>query len=115
MTMHELFASLIAAPLAVLLSVTGGAALGVIFYGGLWWTVRRAATFQRPGASMLTSMLLRMGVTLGGFYLVSGGELRRMLLCLLGFVLARVAVTWFTRLPRTPGRMHTESGVRHAP
>lgn len=113
--MHELFASLIAAPLGVLLPVVGGAVLGLVFYCGLWWTVRRAATFQHPGLSMLTSMLLRMGITLGGFYLVAGGELQRMLLCLLGFVLARVAVTWFTRLPRTPGRMHTETGARHAP
>lgn len=113
--MHELFASLIAAPLGVLLPVVGGAVLGLIFYGGLWWTVRRAATFQRPGLSMLAIMLLRMGITLGGFYLVAGGELQRMLLCLFGFVLARVAVTWCTRLPPTPGRMHTETGARHAP
>ena len=68
--MHELFASLIAAPLGVLLPVVGGAVLGLVFYCGLWWTVRRAATFQHPGLSMLTSMLLRMGITLGGFYLV---------------------------------------------
>ena len=113
--MHELFTGLMNAPHAALLPVVYGAVLGVVFYGGLWWTVCRAATFRRPGPSMLISMLLRMGITVGGFYLVAGGEWRRMLLCLLGFVLTRLAVTWFTRVPSTPRPMRTEPEARHAP
>lgn len=120
--MHDTLAGLIAAPLGLevvvlaVLVVLAGAALGGVFYGGLWWTVRRAATFRRPGLSVLTSLLLRMGVTLGGFYLVAGGDWLRLLLCLTGFVLARVAVTWFTRLPSLPNApARAISGARHAP
>ncbi|MEP7294928.1 MAG: ATP synthase subunit I [Burkholderiales bacterium] len=97
--MHEVLAKLVAAPLASVMAVLAGVALGLMFYAGLWWTVCRAATFRWPGLSMLASLLLRMSVTLGGFYLVAGGDWARLLLCLAGFVLARAAVTWLTRLP----------------
>jgi len=48
---------------------------------------------------------------LAGFYFVSGGHWERLLLCLLGFVIARVVVTWLTRLvgenrPRVPEGNH---------
>jgi hypothetical protein len=39
----------------------------------------------------------RFGGAFGGFYLVSRGDWRRLLACLLGFLLARILVTRFTR------------------
>lgn len=112
MATPDVLAALIAAPLGVAMAVLAGALLGVAFYAGLWWTVRRAATFRHPGLSVLTSLLLRMGVTFGGFYLVADGDWVRLLLCLLGFTLARAAVTWLTRLP-TSVRVATRA--HHAP
>ena len=114
--MHEVLAGLMAAPLGLVMAVLAGAALGLVFYAGLWWTVRRAATFRRPGLSVLTSLLLRMSVTLGGFYLVAGANWARLLLCLMGFLLARAAVTWLTRLPSFAiGQIRAATGTRHAP
>lgn len=119
--MHEALAALAAAPLGPVTAVLAGAMLGAVFYAGLWWTVRRAATFRRPGLSVLASLLLRTGFALAGFYRVAGGEWLRLLLCLAGFVLARVAVTWLTRVPsaaeaRTPAaRTPAATGTRHAP
>ncbi|WP_293640775.1 VirB8/TrbF family protein [Polaromonas sp.] len=40
-----------------LLAVLAGAAIGAVFYGGLWWTVRRAAKFRRPGLAVLSVVL----------------------------------------------------------
>ena len=114
--MHEVLARLMAAPLGSVIAVLAGVALGLVFYAGLWWTVRRAATFRRPGLSVLTSLLLRMSVTLGGFYLVAGDDWARLLLCLAGFVLARAAVTWLTRLPTSAsGEVRVATKARHAP
>lgn len=114
--MHEVLAGLTALPLGPLMAAVAGAALGLVFYGGLWWTVRRAATFRRPGLSVLTSLLLRMSATLGGFYLVADREWARLLVCLLGFVLARAAVTWLTRLPwSVDGQIRAARRTRHAP
>jgi F1F0 ATPase subunit 2 len=83
--------------LPLLLSCVGGGVLGVIFFGGLWWTVRQGMSSERPGLWFFGSMLLRMSIALSGFYFVSGGHWERLLVCLLGFVVARLVVTWLTR------------------
>ena len=122
--MHELLTGLMVSPLGPALTMLAGAVLGLFFYAGLLWTVRRIATFRRPGLSVLTSVLVRMGVTLSGFYLVAGWDWERLLWCLSGFVLARVAVTWVTRLPSptsgpavgpTSDPISTTTGAGHAP
>jgi F1F0 ATPase subunit 2 len=100
-----------------------GFMLGLLFYGGLWWTVRHAASFRRPALTVLGSALLRMAIVLGGFYAVAGADGWRLMLCLAGFLVARLAVTWATRLPAqppTPGpaptpRASTPAEARRAP
>lgn len=74
-----------------------GGWLGAIFFGGLWWTVRKGVSSHRPALWFFGSALLRMSIALVGFYLVSGGHWERLLACLLGFVMARLAVTWVTQ------------------
>ena len=74
-----------------------GAILGTIFFGGLWWTIRRGVSSQQPALWFLGSLLARMSVALAGFYFVSGGHWERLVSCLLGFVTARLAVTRLTR------------------
>lgn len=75
---------------ALLLAWAAGAALGVVFFGGLWWTVRKGVTATQPALWFFGSLLLRMAVVLAGFYFVSGGQWERLLACLLGFVIARL-------------------------
>jgi len=74
-----------------------GVLLGAMFYGGLWWTVRRGVSSKRVALWFFGSLLLRTGLALAGFYVVADGDWQRLLLCLLGFVVARLAVTWLTR------------------
>ncbi len=74
-----------------------GFVLGAIFFGGLWWTVGKAMSSTRPALWFLASLLLRSGIVLAGFFFVSAGQWQRLLLCLLGFILARLVVTWLTR------------------
>ena len=95
-------------------ALTTGVLLGLLFFGGLWWTVRRGLASKRAALWFFTSVLLRMGAALAGFYFVAGAQWQRLLLCLLGFVLARLAVTWLTR---SPGEGHRPQALRgsHAP
>lgn len=74
-----------------------GNALGAFFFGGLWWTVRRSLAARQPALWVAGSLLLRMGITLIGFYLVAGAHWQRLLACLLGFVMARALVIKLTR------------------
>ena len=59
-------------------------------------------------------MLLRMALTLGGFYVVAGGQVDRLVLCLLGFVIARVIVTRLAK-PRARRQARATEGARDAP
>ena len=83
--------------LTLLLASLAGGVLGALFFGGLWWTVRRAMAAKQPALWVFGSLLLRTSVALAGFYVVSGGHMDRLLLCLLGFVMARLLVTRLTR------------------
>ena len=79
------------------LALLAGILLGAMFFGGLWWTVLKGVASPRPALWFLGSLLLRMSLALAGLYVVSGGQWDRLLVCLLGFVMARLVVTWLTR------------------
>ncbi len=86
-------------PLTLTLAWLAGGGLGAIFFGGLWWTVRKGVSSPNPALWFLGSILLRMGIVLAGFYYVSGGQWKRLVACLLGFIMARLGVMWLTRSP----------------
>ena len=100
--------------LTLVLACVAGGVLGTIFFGGLWWTIRKGVSSKQPALWLFGSMLLRMSIALAGFYFVSGGHWERLLACLLGFVLARLVVTWLTR---SSGENQTRSTqeASHAP
>jgi F1F0 ATPase subunit 2 len=85
--------------LTLVLAWVAGGVLGGIFFGGLWWTVRKGVSSQQPALWFFGSLLLRMSIALAGFYFVSGGHWDRLLACLLGFVIARFIVTRLTGPP----------------
>ena len=66
-----------------------GLGLGCFHFIGLWWTVRRLPCARRPVLLNLASLIFRMAVILGGFYIVMAGQWERLLVCLLGFIAAR--------------------------
>ncbi|SEK22919.1 F1/F0 ATPase, subunit 2 [Maribacter orientalis] len=74
-----------------------GLALGTLFFGGLWLTVRKALTSKKPTLWFLGSLFLRVGITMLGFYYVAMGDWINMLICLLGFVIARFMVLNFAK------------------
>lgn len=83
--------------LVLLLALIAGMALGIFFFGGLWWTVRHGLSMRFPALLFPASLLLRLGVTVVGFYLVADGDWQRLIACLVGFMLARWLVSRWTR------------------
>ena len=77
---------------ALALALLAGAALGGLFYGGLWWTVRNGVASRSP-LWFLVSFPLRMLTVLAGFYAVSHGHPGPLIACLLGFTAARLLIT----------------------
>lgn len=72
-----------------------GLALGVIFYGGLWITVRALASAHHPAILSVSSLALRMAVVLAGFLLLTRGRWQNAAACLIGFAAGRAAVSRF--------------------
>lgn len=86
-------------PLILLGDLLSGVLLGAFFFGGLWWTIQMRSPSQWSGVLFSGSLLIRMAVAVTGFYLLSHGDWRRLIACLAGFLLARVAVTYLIRIP----------------
>ncbi len=81
-----------------------GLALGWFFFAGLWWTVQRVPTAQRPGALLLGSFLLRTAVTLAGFLALVRLGAWPLLAALVGFLAARTIVTRRRAVPLAAAR-----------
>lgn len=93
-------------PTLLIWSLLAGIVLGALFFGGLWWTTKKILSSTQPALWLLASLLARTTLTLAGFYLVAQGVWQRLLICLLGFLLARMIVIRLTRRdsPRFAGR-----------
>jgi len=100
-------------PLAA--ACAAGLVLGASFFGGLWWTVRRGvSSAKRPALWFLGSVVLRTSIVLVGFYLVSSGDWKRLLACLLGFVIARFLATTLASTSIGPSELPA-ARTAHAP
>ena len=95
-------------------ALVAGLMLGAIFFGGLWWTVRKGVSSKHPALWFLGSMVVRMSIVLAGFYFVGRGDWQRLVVCLLGFIIARIIVMRLTRTPIEHSNS-TVKGVGHAP
>ena len=66
-----------------------GMGTGIVYFGGLWWTVRQLPFVRQPALLTIGSFLVRTGISLTAFYLASGGHWERILISLLGFIIIR--------------------------
>lgn len=85
------------------LAALGGAVLGLFYFAGLWFTLRRLPGHPHPALWVIGSFILRLAVSLAGFYVILGSDrnLTRLGIALLAFLAARVALTRWLR-PPTP-------------
>jgi F1F0 ATPase subunit 2 len=79
-----------------------GVFLGAMFFGGLWWTVQKLVSPKRPAFLFSGSLILRTAIVVAGFYFIGHDHWERLLVCLLGFVVARLIVMLLTRPAQKP-------------
>ena len=99
--------------LSLALAFVTGVLLGAIFFAGLWWTIRKSFSSTQPALWFLGSLLLRTSLVLAGFYFVARGRWERLLVCLLGFVAARLIATRLAQPAEKPTYLAREAS--HAP
>ncbi len=76
------------------LSVLAGVLLGMIFFGGLWWTVQKIAAGKSPYLFSLASFVLRTTLVLVVFYLLLQADWRYLPAALVGFIVARTVLAY---------------------
>jgi F1F0 ATPase subunit 2 len=89
-----------------------GVLIGLLFFGGLWWTVQKAMSSRQPGVLFAASFLLRTLLTLTSFYLIGSGSWQRLLACLIGFILGRILVRQLTKVSLAVDRGLLKEGSR---
>lgn len=94
---------------ALVLAFAAGLALGALFFGGLWLTVRSLSVRQSPFL-FITSFLVRSAVLLGGLWWFGAGDLVMLAACGLGVLVVRYVFVRMLRVARRPTRHVAEVG-----
>jgi F1F0 ATPase subunit 2 len=82
-------------------SLFAGVGLAVLYFGGLWLTVRRLPRVRRPALLLSGSFMARIVVFLAGLFLVTDGRPELLAVCLGGFLCCRVLlIQLLGRMPR---------------
>lgn len=74
------------------LSFIWGAVLGLFYFGGLWFTVKRLPGKNRPKGFLALSYGVRLAVALGGFWLVLRKDVPAFLVAFAAFLLVRMVM-----------------------
>lgn len=80
------------APLQLSLLLMAGFGLGTLFFGGLWLTVAALPRSRHPAVLAVASFWLRTAVVVAGFVLAFDRTWHSEIVCLCGFILARVVL-----------------------
>jgi F1F0 ATPase subunit 2 len=78
--------------LALTFAFLSGSALGFMFYGGLWFTVRKVVATKRQPFWLSASLFVRILITFVGFFIICGANNMSFAACIAGFVFARLVV-----------------------
>lgn len=89
--------------IGVMLALLAGAALGIMYFCGLLWTIQRSLVSSQPGLWFFASFLLRTSLAVGGFYLLSHYGWQALAASLTGFVVTRILMTRY--LPSSSWRI----------
>jgi F1F0 ATPase subunit 2 len=90
--------------ITIIVGLLAGFGLGVVFFGGLWLTVRALPRSTKPTALMLGSFWARTILVVAGFAAAAAGNWQTLILCLLGFTLARFVLARYFPGPGGTGR-----------
>lgn len=77
-------------PLTFGLALLAGLGIGAFFFGGLWWTITKSISAQKPKSLLLFSFMVRIAISIPAIYFVAANNFARLIICLTGFFAARL-------------------------
>lgn len=81
----------------MLFSFFSGIILGLVFFGGLYYTTQKLPSAKMPGLIMIASISLRMIILIGGLYFIYSGDLIRLLIGIVGVFISKYIVIRFVK------------------
>jgi len=79
-------------PISLSLILLAGFGLGLLFYGGLWITVRALPKSRHAVMVALGSFWCRTAAVIAGLIVLADGRWQNAIVCLAGFAAARVVL-----------------------
>lgn len=76
----------------LVIGIGAGAAVGLVFFGGLRWTIDRLATSRRPRLLVVGSLVVRTVLLVAVLIALADGGFVRVVAALGGVLVARTAV-----------------------
>lgn len=76
-----------------------GMTLGLLYFGGLWLTVRRIGEVQHQALLMISSFFMRNLLVVAGFYPVVLQGWQPAVICLTGFIAIRLVLIRWIKTP----------------
>ena len=87
----------------------GGFILGIIFFGGLWLTVKKGVKSKIPAVLFVLSSLIRTAILLLVFYYLIRYDWVFSIFCLIGFILGRYIMVRKIRTLNKPVQLNVNS------
>jgi len=94
-------------------ALLAGLLIGIVFFGGLWWTVRHSLLSKWPAVWFFGSLLVRTAFAVSAFYALSRwADWRLLAVALVGLMGGRFVVEWQTRQPAEVVDEQADGGER---
>lgn len=78
---------------AIIAGAVAGIVLSLLFFGGLWWTVRRVEEHEHPAGLVFSSFVVRTTVVLAAFYSLGQWRWEAMAVAAAAFIVTRFLLT----------------------
>jgi F1F0 ATPase subunit 2 len=83
----------------LLLEFMAGIVLGVIYFGGLWLTVRNLGKTRNPAFIVMSSFVIRTLLIVAALYAITSARWDHLVAAVAGFIVSRVILTRYLAVP----------------
>lgn len=90
-------------------ALAAGISLGLVYFGGLWWTVKRMATSRRPHVLFLLSFFVRLVIAVPVLILVLQFHWSLAVVAVAGMIITRSVLT--AKIGRIPEITRPQNGT----
>lgn len=100
----------------MIIALLTGLVVGMLFFGGLWLTVKKALASKTPALWFVGSFLFRVAIVLIGFYFImQTNSWLNGVICLVGFIVSKFIIVRLTKAYelKTSTANKTEKGAIH--